>query len=77
MGDLPKIKIKLIPATYPIEDTFELEQARERLNFKAGMIMFEGKRVQSYDELVQLVSQDKYKGREYIEVVGILPVAGG
>jgi hypothetical protein len=41
------------------------------------MIMFEGKRVRSYDELVQLVSQDKYKGQEYIEIVGILPVAGG
>jgi hypothetical protein len=47
------------------------------LNFSAGMIMLDGKRIQSYAELVQLVSQDKYKGQEFVEIVGILPVAGG
>jgi hypothetical protein len=77
IANLPKIKIKLLPATYPIEDVFDLEQARERLNFNAGMIMIDGKRIQSYEELVELVSQDKYQGQEFVEIVGILPVAGG
>ena len=47
------------------------------MNFNAGMITLDGKRIQSYEELVELVSQDKYQGQEFVEIVGILPVAGG
>jgi hypothetical protein len=54
-----------------------LEQAEYLLNFDRGIILVEGQRVYSYDELVQLASQDKYKNKEFIEVVGILPISGG
>jgi hypothetical protein len=73
---LPKIKIKLPPG-YPAEDAFELEESKSRLNFRRGMILVDGQRVKSYAELVRLVSQDKYKNKEFVEVDVILLVAGG
>jgi hypothetical protein len=76
ISHLPKLKIKL-PSDYPAEDVCELEQAKYLLNFDRGIILVEGQRVYSYDELVQLASQDKYKNKEFIEVVGILPISGG
>jgi hypothetical protein len=72
----PKIKI-LLPAGYPAEDPFELEEARSRLNFDSGMILVDGQRLRSYDELVRLAAQEKYQNQEFIEVVAILLIAGG
>ena len=73
---LPKIKIKLPPG-YPEEEAFDLEEARDRLNFERGVVAVDGQRVPSYVELVRLASQDKYKNKEYIEVVVALFAAGG
>lgn len=73
MPRLPKIKI-MLPPGYPDEDAFELEQARYRLNFDGGMILVERQKVKSYDELVQLAAQEKYKDKEYIEVTPILSI---
>jgi hypothetical protein len=70
ISHLPKLKIKL-PSDYPAEDVCELEQAKYLLNFDRGIILVEGQRVYSYDE------QEKYKNKEFIEVVGILPISGG
>jgi len=72
----PKIKI-LLPAGYPDEDPFELEEARSRLNFASGMILVDGQRLRSYDDLVRLAALDKYQNQEYIEVVAIMLIAGG
>jgi hypothetical protein len=74
---LPKIKLKLLPADYPAEEVFELDQAKSRLNFEGGLILVDGLRVQSYEELVRLVAGREYRDREVIEVVGIMPIAGG
>jgi hypothetical protein len=76
MAKSPKIKIKLPPG-YPAEDAFELEEAKSRLNFDKGMILVDGQRVKSYEDLVRLAKQDKYKNKEFIEVDVILLVAGG
>jgi hypothetical protein len=76
ISHLPKIKINLPPG-YPAEDVFELEEARNRLNFKRGIILVEGQRVESYDGLVRLASQDKYKNKELLEVDVVLTIAGG
>ncbi len=58
------------------EDICELKQAENLVNFKGGIIQIDGQRIRSYDELVRLASHDKYRNREYIEVV-ILPVVPG
>jgi hypothetical protein len=59
------------------EDICELEEARHLLNFENGMIMVEGQRVLSFDDLLQLIAQDKFRDREYIEVVRLPAIAGG
>ena len=75
MSRLPKLKIKL-PLGYPSEDVCDLEQAKYRLNFDAGIFLVEGQRVHSYDELVQLATQDKYKNKEFLEIE-LLLIEGG
>jgi hypothetical protein len=75
MSQLPKLKIKL-PLGYPSEDAFELEQARDRLNFNDGIFLVEGQRIHSYDELVQLATQDKYRNKEFLELE-LLLIEGG
>jgi hypothetical protein len=55
----------------------ELEQAQNLLDFTSKMILVEGRNVRSYDELVQIVTQDKYRDREYFEVTLLLPIGDG
>jgi hypothetical protein len=73
----PRIKLRILPADYPAEEVFELDQARDRLNFEHGTFLVQGEPVHSYEELVKLASQTKYRNQDFIEVVGILPIAGG
>ena len=47
------------------------------MNFKSGVIAVDGQRVRSYDDLVKLAAQEKYRDREYIEAVVALFMAGG
>jgi hypothetical protein len=70
---MPKLIIK--PFGYSNSNVCELEQAKH-LNFKE-MVLVEGRRVKSFDELVQLVSQDGYKSKEFIEVVLLRAIEGG
>jgi hypothetical protein len=55
----------------------ELEQARYYLNFDSGIILVEGQKVCSYDELVQLAKRENYKNKETIEVILLPLVVGG
>jgi hypothetical protein len=54
----------------------EFEKAKS-LNYNGMVVLVDGTRVSSYDELVQLATQDIYKNREFIEVVLMPIVAGG
>jgi len=69
MSELPRLKVKRIPGYS--DEVRNLDQAKD-LPFSDVLIFAEGSRVNSYEELVQLATQDNYKGREFIEVV-ILP----
>jgi len=69
MSELPRLKVKRIPGYS--DEVRNLDQAKD-LPFSDVLIFAEGRRVNSYKELVQLATQDNYKGREFIEVV-ILP----
>jgi molybdopterin converting factor small subunit len=71
----PKLIIKIFGSAS--EDVCELEQARYLLDFEGRIITVEGQTVRSYDELVQIATQDKYQNKEFIEVVLLPPVAGG
>jgi hypothetical protein len=62
---------------YPGEDIIELEQARDYLKFESIIVLVEGQRVQSWDELVRLIDRDKYANQESIEVMLVPAVTGG
>lgn len=76
MSRLPKLKIKL-PFGYPSEEVCELEQAKYRFDFVDVVLVVEGQGVHSYDELVQLATQDNYKNKQFLEVVLIPLIEGG
>lgn len=54
-----------------------MEEARNRLNFRGAIIQVEGKRGRSYDELVDLFSQESYAHKEFVDVVLMRPITGG
>ena len=78
MSNLPKLKIKL-PFGNPDEEIVDLEQARYRFHFGGDMVvlMIDGRAPQSYEELVQLVTQDKYKDKEFIDAEMLVEAATG
>ncbi len=77
MPKLPKLKVSTIRELQPVEEVLDLEQAKY-LVFANAIILVEGHRIISYEELVQLAAQERYRNREFLEV-DLLPieVAGG
>jgi len=62
------------------EETINLEQAKYCLPLGPPynlLVIFDGQRINSYEELVQLASQDCYEGKEFLEVVVLRPSGGG
>jgi len=54
------------------------EQAKYRFSYGDDvLVMVEGHLVRSYEELVQLASQDEYRDREFLEVELLLTAVGG
>ncbi len=72
---MPKILVKVFGD--PGEDICELEEARYLFDFANQIIVIDGQNVRSYDELVKIVSQEKYSNQEFVEVVQIPAIAGG
>ena len=59
------------------QEICELEQAKSRLSFDGWSVMVEGKQVRSYDELHQLACQEKFRDREFLQVVVLNKMIGG
>ena len=76
MSSLPKLRIKL-PGTDREEYICTLEEAGNIIKFDEAIFMVEGQGVHSYDALVNFALQDKFRNREYIEVVWLHMVDGG
>lgn len=47
------------------------------MNFNEGVFLVEGQGVRSYDELVNIATQDKYKNKEFLEVKLLHIIGGG
>jgi hypothetical protein len=75
MPRVPRLKIKSFGAA--AEEICDLHQAGYFLDFEGRMVMVEGQRVGSYDELVRLASQDKYREQEFLEVILLPAIIGG
>lgn len=76
MSRIPKLKINL-PSGDQSEYICELEEAKYCLNFNEGVFLVEGQGVRSYDELVNIATQDKYKNKEFLEVKLLHIIGGG
>ena len=73
--DLPKLKIKVFGQVG--EDICELDQAGYLFSFTDRMVMIDGKRVNSYDELLGIAGRKAYRHRQYIEVNFLPHIVGG
>ncbi len=67
MPRLPKLKVKMFPE-HSGEEVRDFEQAKD-LPFLDNLIFVEGERINSYEEFVQLATQDSYQNREFLEVM--------
>jgi hypothetical protein len=54
-----------------------LEESQSLLDFEGRIILVEGQRAHSYDELAALVASDEYKNKKYLEVVVLPTIVGG
>jgi PDZ domain-containing secreted protein len=72
---MPKLMIKYFGNLSG--EVSELEEARYLLNFDEAIIVIEGQNVRSYDELVKIVSQERFKDKEFVEVMQMTLVQGG
>ena len=72
---MPKLLIKAFGD--PGEDICELEDAKYLFNVANQLIVIDGQLVRSYDELVKIAAQEKYKDQELIEVIQIPAISGG
>lgn len=78
MPKLPKLRIKPSSPTVA-EDIFDFEQARYRFNWghEPFLIVVENQPVSSYEDLMELVQQDRFKEKEFLEVELQPLLAGG
>ncbi len=72
---MPKLMIKSFGDA--VGDIYELEQARYLLNFDASIVVVEGQTVRSYEELVQQIAQERFRNKEFIEVMQLPSIQGG
>ncbi|MFC1951797.1 hypothetical protein ACFLYI_01990 [Chloroflexota bacterium] len=74
--ELPRLKVRLIFSDTS-EDLYDLEQARNCFSYQEGLVVVEGQVVNSYEELVKLVSDERCKDKEFLEVWLIQALLGG
>jgi hypothetical protein len=72
---MPKLLIKFFGD--PGEEVCELEDAGYLIDFIDRIVVVDEQEVRSYEELVKMVNQEKYRDREIIEVVQIPAITGG
>jgi hypothetical protein len=70
-------KLKILYYGFSNEDICDLDQAGYLFDIGEIMIMVAGQKIASYDSLVKLISQDRYKDKQYVEVVLLPAIAGG
>lgn len=75
---LPRLKIVSPFSSDDEADFCEVEQARNRFNYDSEtMIVVEGELVSCYEDLLILANQDRFRGRDFLEVVLLPYIVGG
>ncbi|MFC2068845.1 hypothetical protein ACFLTP_07580 [Chloroflexota bacterium] len=72
-------KIKIIKSPwFPDEEICDVEEAKWLVfSFPGALLWCDGREVQSYDELVQVISEERNRDYEFLEAMVILPLGGG
>jgi hypothetical protein len=60
-----------------VEEVCVLEQSGYIFDYQDKIVLVEGQKVNTFDEMFELVNQEKYRSRESLEVVLIPLVSGG
>jgi len=79
MSELPKLRITWYSRNPNEETTCDFEEAKEVV-FGHGLdilVFVEGQMVTSYDGLLQLMAQDRFKNKKALKVQLVSVVAGG
>jgi len=76
MTKLPKLKVEGLGWDVS-KEVCDFEQAKYFPFGKGVVIVAEGQVIESYDDLVQLVDQDRYKDKEFLEVMFLPIIVGG
>ena len=72
---MPKLIIKIFGDS--VGDVYDLQEARNFMNFSEHIIGVNGKRVNSLEELMQIMAQPEYRDQEFIEITMITAIDGG
>jgi hypothetical protein len=72
---MPKLLVKFFGD--PGEEVCELEDARYLIDFTDRIVVVDEQEIRSYNELMKMVGQEKYRDREIIEVIQIPAITGG
>ena len=72
---MPKLKINVFGQAG--EDICELDQAGYLFGVADKMIVIDGQRINSYDELLRLAGRKEYRDRQHIQVDLLHTIAGG
>jgi hypothetical protein len=76
MDKLPKLKVK----KDAWKNTFEVQEFEQAKDFPYGaeiIIAVEGRQVSSYEEILKLVGQDRFKNKKCLEVLFLPLIIGG
>lgn len=76
MTKLPKLKVKGLGWDVS-EEIRDFEQAKYLPFGHNLIIVVEGQVIESYEDLVQLAAQDRYKNKEFLEVMFLPIIVGG
>ena len=77
MSGFPKLKVTHLIDGHRSEEMIDFEQAQHFLFNYDVIVAVEGEVIRTYEELVQLASQDRFKDREFLEVQMETVIAGG
>ncbi|MBI4286111.1 MAG: hypothetical protein HY670_09515 [Chloroflexi bacterium] len=80
MPELPKLRVRWCFAFSKEEAVYDLAQAESSLPFDPNMatsVVVEGQWVGSYAKLIEMVAQEPYKGKEFLDVMLVPYISGG
>ena len=78
MSKLPKLKVQSPFESGNEGDICDLEQAKRRFDYGSeSVVLVDGQVANSYEELIQIATQKRYKDKEFLEVVLLPLIAGG